>query len=355
MRTTKKLWTILLVTTMYFCFNACSKDDDNSNEKQHQTIDGYGFIDLGLSVKWATSNLNGYYQYGNTSANYFISENYLPTTDIGGTSKDPAYTNMSNKWRLPSRIEMQELINKCTWLLVTEKGNRYFRVTGPSGKSITLPCSGAYPLGNGNSSVLYQDYQCWLMTSTLDNSGNPRPYILKASYINEDTQPTVTITTNEAYRISGIPVRGVSTAESDQMIAKNYLLGAWYHEESNGETYPNDLEDYYYEIWNFKPNGTLVEYILSTTAAYRIVDGVSIFEDAHYISSTIEEPYTFDVSKNKLSIVDRKEGLFTSDVVYYKDKDMIDIIGPADWGWTRHKKRYNGPLPPPEGKLFQDK
>jgi hypothetical protein len=186
--------------------------DDNSKDTL-TTIDGYEFVDLGLSVKWAASNLNGYYQYGNPSANDFKTEYGLPTTGIGGTSDDPAYANMSNKWRLPTRTEMQELVNNCTWEYTYDNGSG-FRVTGPNGNSIFLTCDGAYPLGN-ESSLLYYGYQCWLMTSTLDNSGNKRPYILKASYINSYTSPTVNVTTSEAYRISGMSVRGVSIADPD--------------------------------------------------------------------------------------------------------------------------------------------
>lgn len=194
--------------------NQNNNDDQNDDEQETlTTIDGFKFVDLGLSVKWAASNLNGYYQYGNPSANDFKTEYGLPTTEIGGTSDDPAYANMSNKWRLPTRTEMQELVNNCTWEYTYDNGSG-FRVTGPNGNSIFLTCDGAYPLGN-ESSLLYFGYQCWLMTSTLDNSGNKRPYILKASYINSYTSPTVTVTTSEAYRISGMSVRGVSIADPD--------------------------------------------------------------------------------------------------------------------------------------------
>lgn len=189
-------------------------DTTNNNPSTHPdtltTIDGYEFVDLGLSVKWAASNLRGYYQYGNTSADDFKTEYELTKYGIGGTSEDPAYANMSNKWRLPTRGEAQELVASCTWVY-TAYG---FEVTGPNGNSILLPLDGAYPLGN-ESNLLYYGYQCWLMTSTLDGGGNPRPYILKASYINSYNQPTVTVTTNEAYRISGMSVRGVSEADPD--------------------------------------------------------------------------------------------------------------------------------------------
>lgn len=189
-------------------------DTTSNNPSNHPdtltTIDGYEFVDLGLSVKWAAKNLSGYYQYGNPTANDFKTEYSLPQYSIGGTSEDPAYANMSNKWRLPTRTEMQELVNDCTW----EYTGNSFKVTGSNGNSILLPLDGAYPLGN-ESSLLYYGYQCWLMTSTLDGGGNPRPYILKASYINSYTSPTVNVTTSEAYRISGMSVRGVSTADPD--------------------------------------------------------------------------------------------------------------------------------------------
>lgn len=197
------------------CLVITSCNKDNENDEPKETIDGFACVDLGLSVKWAANNLNGYFQYGSTKANTFTrNSDALPYNEIGGTSLDAARVNMSSKWRLPTRAEMIELVDRCTWYLITESGVRYFKVVGPSGKSITIPCSGAYPLGD-ETSLLYQNYQCWLMTSSLDGGGNPRPYILKACYTNETTDPTVGVTTNEALRVSGIPVRGVSSAKVD--------------------------------------------------------------------------------------------------------------------------------------------
>ena len=179
-------------------------------------IDGYQFVDLGLSVKWSTGEPAGYYQYGNPTANSFFSSDYdLPNNEIGGQyGYDPATTNLSPAWRMPTRAEMQELVDRCDWYLFTSGAERYFRVVGPSGEQLTLRCYGAFTLGLGGS-LLYENYQCWLLTSTLDDSGNPRPYILKARYTNDTSAPDVQVTTNEALRLSGIPIRGVSTSQPD--------------------------------------------------------------------------------------------------------------------------------------------
>lgn len=358
----KYLFLMMAFFAMMICvgFTSCSKDDEeknkdgDGNKTQIQSIDGKEFVDLGLSVKWSTDNLSGYYQYGNTRANDFSkTDNQLPKTNIGGTQSDAAYVNMSSKWRMPTKAEMQELVDKCEWTIVTNNGQRSVQVKGPSGKSISLPMSGAYPLGSGNREVLYQNFQCWLMTSDLDNSGNPRPYVLQVRYTNETTKPDVRVTTNEALRISGIPVRGVSTAEPDQAgpggPTSSSIVGAWYEEEY--DTYKEETF-YNYEIWNFTgdgKSGTLVSYFLGTIASY---DGDGKLIDKGYHLTTTEEPYTFDPTTNKLQIVGKKEGLFTSDVIIYPGGEKIDIVGPADWGWTRHMTRYHGTLPPPEGKLF---
>lgn len=362
MKRTIQLW-LMAVAVMTLCmgFTACSKDDSEDEQPPKTTIDGYEYVDLGLSVKWAKSNLKGFYQYGNPTANSFSSDDYaLPTYNIGGTSKDPAYANMSSKWRLPTSSEMQELADECKWVLVTESnGTRHFHVTGPSGKSIDLPCSGAYPIGN-SSSLLYENYQCWLMTSSLDGGGNPRPYILKGVYTNENISPTYKVTTNEVQRISGISVRGVSTADPDQVTKNddknddgpgtpqiaNQLLGSWYSEEIGSKD-----SDYSYEIWCFEPNGILVEYYLGVITA-TTVDGT--LTDWRYDLIKTEDPYTFDPTTNTLAIVDKKEGLFYSKVKYDETKGILSIVGPAEWGWTRNMKRYDGMLPPPEGRLFNN-
>lgn len=207
----------IAVMTLCIGFTACSKDDDEDEQSAKTTIDGYEYVDLGLSVKWAKYNLKGFYQYGNPVANSFTGDDQtLPTYDIGGTSLDPAYANMSSKWRLPTHEEIEELANECVWVLVTEpNGTRHFRLTGSTGLWIDLPCEGAYPFGN-SAEPLFENEEFWLMSSTLEDGNNPRPYILKGIYANENAKPTFKVTCIDVQRYSGLSVRGVSTADSDQ-------------------------------------------------------------------------------------------------------------------------------------------
>lgn len=222
----KWLSALALMIMGAFMFSACGDDDDESNtpSQQRKTIDGYEYVDLGLSVKWATCNVNaksfldagGFFQYGNPHSLSFVSDYQLPTYEIGGTDLDPATFYMGSKWRMPTRAEMLELVNGCTWKVTTSNsGQRYYIGTSKkNSRQIFIPASGAYPLGNTNSSIVYENQQCWLMTSTLDDSGNPRPYILKIQYLS-DSNNSINVTTNEVGRYSGMPVRAVSVANGD--------------------------------------------------------------------------------------------------------------------------------------------
>ena len=63
--------------------------------------------------------------------------------DIGGNaSLDAARDNWGGTWRLPTKSEMQELLDKCEWIWTTQGGKKGYKVTGPSGRSIFLPAAG---------------------------------------------------------------------------------------------------------------------------------------------------------------------------------------------------------------------
>lgn len=115
-------------------------------------------VDLGLSVKWAPYNLGAsqshgigkFYCWGETSSKLYthlynykyydpLTDDYMDIgTDICGTEYDCAAMLWGNDWRLPTKEEMQELIDMCTW--TAESGG--FTVTGPNGNSIYLPAAG---------------------------------------------------------------------------------------------------------------------------------------------------------------------------------------------------------------------
>ncbi len=55
---------------------------------------------------------------------------------------DAAYVNWGNEWRMPSKQQLDELRNECTWTLATIGDITGYEVEGPNGNSIFLPTTG---------------------------------------------------------------------------------------------------------------------------------------------------------------------------------------------------------------------
>ena len=122
------------------------------------TINGHAYVDLGLSVKWATCNVGAdspgaygnYYAWGETKTKSSYGEDNCETYgkdigDIKGTSRDVARVKWGGSWRMPTKAEFEELLNtaNCTWTWITEGGHRGYKVTSKkNGNSIFLPAAG---------------------------------------------------------------------------------------------------------------------------------------------------------------------------------------------------------------------
>ena len=119
-------------------------------------VNDHGYVDLGLSVKWATCNVGAsspsdygdYYAWGETSTKSDYSTSTSKTYgksmgNIGGNSSyDVARAKWGGSWRLPTGAELEELKTKCTWTWTTQGGHNGYKVTGMNGKSIFLPAAG---------------------------------------------------------------------------------------------------------------------------------------------------------------------------------------------------------------------
>ena len=153
------------------------------------TINGHDYVDLGLSVKWATCNIGAsspsdygnYYAWGETYTKseytYKNSKTYGKNIgDISGTPDyDAARANWGGTWRMPNKAEFEELKEKCTGEWVTYKGHKGYKVTSKTnGKSIFLPAAGRR---YGASLCLVGEYG-YYWSSTPDESNTNIAYSL---------------------------------------------------------------------------------------------------------------------------------------------------------------------------------
>ena len=135
-----------------------TSEENSAEAEEVGMVQGYCYVDLGLSVNWATCNVgaNAPEEYGNkygwgetkAKESDFNFDNkykvdgewtkYNETDNLKTLDKDDdvATSNWGTEWRMPTKDEMQELVDKCTW---TIKDNQGFEVKGPNGKTIFLP------------------------------------------------------------------------------------------------------------------------------------------------------------------------------------------------------------------------
>lgn len=170
-------------------FNSVNVDYVDFTEKPSDpTLTPGDYVDLGLSVNWASCNLGastpasrgGYYAWGETSTKTkYTKENYAyykegsGYTDIGknisGTQYDAATVNLGKDWRMPTKDEVQELCEKCTFTYGEVDGVKGYYATGKNGNSIFLPCYG-YKSGSWDS---HENQGCfWIGTEDYYNSSS---------------------------------------------------------------------------------------------------------------------------------------------------------------------------------------
>ena len=120
------------------------------------TINGHEYVDLGLSVKWATCNVGAsspeeygdYYAWGETEVKArYIGDNcetYEKNIgDIGGTTRDVAHVKWGGTWRMPTDDEINELLDYCTFTWTSKYWVSGYKVTSlRNGNSIFLPAAG---------------------------------------------------------------------------------------------------------------------------------------------------------------------------------------------------------------------
>ena len=125
-------------------------------QQSKSTINGHDYVDLGLSVKWATCNVGtnkpeksgNYYAWGEISTKIICTKDNskIYGKNVGDISGNPNYDvariKWGSTWRIPTRFEFLELLNKCTWEWIVQNKITGCKVTGINGNSIFLPAIG---------------------------------------------------------------------------------------------------------------------------------------------------------------------------------------------------------------------
>ena len=147
------------------------------------------YVDLGLSVKWATTNIGAqnpnnfgdYYSWGETETkDYFLDDNCLTyKKKIGNNGGNPEFDVArylwGDHWRLPTKEECEELCEKCEWKPVRQKSKiQGYLITGKNGNSIFLPTAGSH---DGVMAV-YEENTCAYWTSSQMENNNNCAYFL---------------------------------------------------------------------------------------------------------------------------------------------------------------------------------
>ena len=192
-------------------------------------------VDLGLSVKWARTNLGAtvpeeygdYFAWGETApkseykwTNYAYEQGtgrtgpfskYVIDADFGTVdhktvldpADDAAHAILGGYWRMPTREEVEELMTSCQWTWTTRNGVSGYRVTsnksGYSGVSIFLPANGIF--GNSVSKVGTEG-NYWSASLSADESN----FAISPYFINSSRE------SGNCYRYFGLGIRPVEGA-----------------------------------------------------------------------------------------------------------------------------------------------
>lgn len=193
----KRIWLFLLLSAFSCALIAQTKAQPS---KPTGYENGHGWVDLGLSVKWATCNVGaknpsdygGYYAWGekrpksrydwdncfdcldDKGDNWAVYKaGFLPQITLA-SGHDTARNNWGGRWRMPTDAENEELCKKCKWTWTSRGGHRGYVVTGPNGNSIVLPAAGCRD--GSDSCDVGKTGRYW--SNTLNSSYSSRAHLL---------------------------------------------------------------------------------------------------------------------------------------------------------------------------------
>ena len=154
----------------------------------------------GSTYKWVyVENGKMYYtKYNTNSANGVVDNK----TELD-PEDDAATVNMGPEWRMPTRDEITELVENCTWEWTQLNGVNGYQVTGPNGNSIFFPAAGE----SAKYSIGVKGYY-WSSSISFVAPNNYYPSNANNLYFASDLAKL-----NGSSRIMGATVRAVRVVE----------------------------------------------------------------------------------------------------------------------------------------------
>ncbi len=178
-------------------------------------------IDLGLSVQWATTNLDasapedfgGHYGWADPTgqettmdvldkSRNWVSDLYggpEPPSEISGTELDLVHVRLGNGWRLPTLDELEEL-TACQREWTKFNGVNGYEFTGKNGNKVFLPAGGA----RNSETVRYAGTVGYYWTGTLGTDPSLHKQRAHRLYIGAEG-----LNHNPAIHYSGFSIRPV--------------------------------------------------------------------------------------------------------------------------------------------------
>ena len=235
---------------------------------------GYEYVDLGLSVKWATcnvgatepENIGGYVAWGETSSkDSYTSGNYTYSANPATLplSADIANSYMGGNWRMPTADELQELIDNCTWTTLGSGATARFKITSDiNGNSIIIPAVGYQTTGTSTTEAKAPYLLLWSSSINADDNGQAK--ILERRTIVTNNVKRI----GNASRYKGLPVRAVLDSETVSLTVsatEGGVVNSRYSTVVKGESITlvaTPKSGYNFKNWTL--NGTVV----STSSTY---------------------------------------------------------------------------------------
>lgn len=291
-------------------------------------------VDLGLSVKWAKSNIGaksetdfgGLFGFGDLTG---VNNSYDPadyaSADIYKTTQDLVWNATGGKATLPSYQDYEELFAKCDAEWTSVDGVAGYKLTGPNGNSIFLPAAGS----RSANDITGEGTTGYYATGSI-NANDPN-YCVAYQFSSSNRARTLI----PVYQAAA--VRAISTARNVQ-IDKSILCKTWEIDYNAGKTVSFNGPVWFYGTADSWKNITNNETVLGDSWKWDAdASNTWAFGDCSgYMTFTEDGKVTV---KNQGG--EEVEGTYTIDYDNYTITSTVDLLAPDNFVSPMVENRKN--------------